>query len=337
LASTHRRRDGDGYHEVVSSMLDTPRRWSRLDIASRAAALSLASNVALMVAKLTVGLMFGSVAVLGDGVDSAQDVVASALAFFAVRLAMQPADEAHPHGHGKTESLAALSQGAMIAGGGAFIAFVAVRRMIDGGTEIEVAPSLGMMAITAAVNAGVAAYAFRAARISGSVAVASDARHLLTNVVQAGGVILALVLVGATGEEIFDPLVALGIAGYLAITAIRILREALSELVDSSLPEDEIAAIEACLQEHPHGVRGYHAVRTRKSGREKYIEVHVLVDPAMTVSEAHVRIEEIEAHLRSAIAGAVVAIHLDPDEPDIMDRGSDEAAPEGRGLHLHRH
>jgi cation diffusion facilitator family transporter len=321
----------------MNAMTSVPRRFFGLDIASRAAALSLGSNAILMVAKLTVGFVFGSVAVLGDGVDSAQDVFASGLTFFAVRFAMQPADEAHPYGHGKTESLAALSQAALIAAGAAFIAVAALRRMIGGGADIDVGPSLAMMVVTALVNLSVASYAFRAARVSESVAIASDARHLVTNVVQAVGVIVALVLVGVTGREIFDPLLALAIAAWLAYTVIRIAFEALRELIDTALPEEEVAMIEACLANHEHGLRGYHAMRTRKSGREKHIDLHVLVDPAMSVSDAHLRIEEIEAHLRGCIPGAIIAIHVDPDEPDIMERGDKEAAPVERGLHLHKH
>jgi cation diffusion facilitator family transporter len=177
----------------------------------------------------------------------------------------------------------------------------------------------------------------RAARISGSVAIASDARHLVTNIVQAGGVVGAHVLVGVTGREFFDPLVALAIAAYLAYTAVRIVLDALEELIDSALPEEEIASIESCLATHEHGVRGYHAMRTRKSGREKYIDLHVLVDPDMTVSDAHLRIEEIEEDLRGIIPGAIIAIHVDPDEADIMERGQQETAPVERGLHLHSH
>ena len=312
-----------------------PTSIRRLDVASRAAALSLGSNVVLMVAKLIVGLTFGSIAVLSDGVDSAQDVVASGLAFFAVRLAMQPADEGHPYGHGKTESLAALSQAALIAGGAAFIAIAAVRRMVVGGAEVDLGPSLAMMIVTALVNIGVAAYATRAARISGSVAIASDARHLMTNVVQAGGVVAALALVGITGNEIFDPLIALAIAAYLAYTAARIVADALPELVDTALPEEEVARIEAQFAREEYGLRGFHGIRTRKSGREKHVDLHVVVDPTMTVSEAHLRVERIEADLQNLIPGAIVVIHVDPDEADILQPGHDEAAPVERGLHLH--
>jgi cation diffusion facilitator family transporter len=312
------------------------RRFSALDVASRAAALSFGSNAVLMVMKISIGLLFGSVAVLGDGVDSAEDVLASALAFFTVRLAVQPADESHPYGHGKAESLAALSQAALIAGGAIFIAVSAIIRLAADDTEIVVGPSLATMGVTVAVNLAVALYALRAASVSGSVAIASDARHLITNVVQALSVIIALVLVGVTGRHFFDPAVALLLAAYLAWIALRILRDALSELIDSSLPDHEIARLEECLRHEGHGVRDFHALRTRKSGREKYIDVHLLIDPALTVSEAHRLMEDVEEHLRELIPGAVTTIHLDPDEPGIMERTPEPARPAPE-LHLHRH
>jgi cation diffusion facilitator family transporter len=310
---------------------------SRLDVASRAAMLAIAANAMLMVLKISVGLIFGSVAVLGDGIDSAEDVLASGLAFFTIRLALQPADQAHPYGHGKAESLAALSQAALIGGGAVFIA-IAAARQFGSDADIEVGPSVVTMAITIAVNLGVAAYAMRAARISGSVAIAADARHLVTNVVQAAAVIAALVLVGVTGSDIFDPIVALLLAAYLAWMALNILRVALSELIDSALPEHEVAQLEACLAHEEHGVRGFHELRTRKSGRQKYIDLHILVDPALTVSEAHTRVEDIERDVTRIIPGALVSIHVDPDEPGIMERSQPSEPVEAPGsLHLHRH
>ena len=310
------------------------------DIASRAALLSLGSNGALLVMKLVVALMFGSVAVLGDAIDSAEDLLASGLTFFTVRLALQPADEAHPYGHGKAESLSALSQAGLIAAGAVLITIAAVRRMAADGVEIDVGPSLAAMFITAAVNAGVAVYSLHAARVSGSVAVAADARHLLTNVVQAFAVIGGLALVAITGDHVYDSIVALLLAAYLAWTALSILRSALSELIDTSLPDETMAQIEDCLRHESHRFRGFHNLRTRKSGRQRYIDLHVLVDPNLTVSECHQLCEDLERDLGEAIEGAVVTIHVDPDEPGIMERDTTKdqrAAPDTAESIIHRH
>ncbi len=311
------------------------RRFWQLDIASRAALLSFVSNLVLVSLKLAAGFVFGSVAVLGDGIDSAEDVFASALAFLTVRLALQPADAEHPYGHGKAESLAAMSQAALIGAGAVFVAVAALRRMAAGDSAIEIGPSLVVMAVAVAMNFAVAAYSFHAARASGSVAIHSDAHHLMTNVVQAGAVILGLMLVAITGNNIFDPIVALLLAAYLLWIAYAILRAALRELIDTALPEDEVRKLEHCLEHESHGVRGYHALRTRKSGREKHIDLHIVIDPAMTVSDAHRRMDEIEGHITELIPGAIVTIHLDPDEPG-MNQPPPPSQP-NRALRVHSH
>jgi cation diffusion facilitator family transporter len=266
--------------------------------------------------------------VLGDGVDSAEDVLASGLAFLSVRLALQPADESHPYGHGKAESLAAMSQATLIAGGAAFIAISAVRRLVTHDVEIHVAPSLAAMGVAVAVNLAVAAYSLRAAKISGSVAIAADARHLLTNVVQALAVIAGLALVGATGSHVWDPAVALALAAYLLWVAFGIARSALHELVDSALPAETMEALQSCLAHEGHQFRGFHELRTRKSGRETYIDLHVLVDPAITVHDAHRLIEDLERDVRALIPGAVLMAHIDPDEPSLI-VGRDPGARHG--------
>ncbi len=299
----------------MSVIAASRRKLAHVDIASRAAFLSFSSNAVLMVVKLTIGIAFGSIAVLGDGVDSAEDVLASGLAFLSVRLALQPADESHPYGHGKAESLAAMSQATLIAGGAVFIAVTAIRRLVTGDVEIHVGPSLVAMGAAVAVNLGVAAYSFRAAKVSGSVAIAADARHLLTNVVQAMAVMVGLALVGVTGSHFWDPAVALALSAYLLWIAVSIARAALRELIDTSLPPETMAALEACLAHEGHEFRGFHELRTRKSGRETYIDLHVLVDPAITVDEAHRLIEDLERDVQALIPGAVLMAHIDPDEP----------------------
>jgi len=321
----------------MSAIAAARHRFFQFDIASRAAFLSFSSNALLMLLKVTIGLAFGSIAVLGDGVDSAEDVFASGIAFFTVRLALQPADEEHPYGHGKAESLAAMSQAALIAGGAVFITIAAVRRLITHDVDIHIAPSLATMGVAVGVNLGVAWYSLRAARISGSVAIAADARHLLTNVVQAAAVILGLTLVAVTGNHVFDPIVAMILAAYLLWIALGIFRDALRELVDTALPAETLARLDDCLAHESHGMRGYHALRTRKSGRETHIDLHALVDPTITVSEAHVLVEDLERDIAAIIPGAVVTVHLDPDEPGIMERATGIAKPAERGLHVHHH
>ena len=285
------------------------------DLASRAAALSFTSNLTLMILKFTVGILSGSIAVVSDAIDSAEDMVASAFAFLSLRLASRPPDDEHPYGHGKAESIAAAGQALLIAGGGGFIIYQGVQRLVERDAEIDTLPGIIALAVTALVNVAVVLYVGRAARLTGSPALAADTRHLWTNVAQAVAVVAALALVAATGNSIFDPIAALLLAVYLLWTAGRVFTAAIDEIMDVRLPEHEEQLVEACLSEHRDGgIRGYHRLRTRKAGRQRYIELHVLVDPQQTVEAAHGLCDELEESIQARLPGAVVTIHLEPDD-----------------------
>ncbi|MEX1255598.1 MAG: cation diffusion facilitator family transporter [Dehalococcoidia bacterium] len=287
----------------------------RSDLASRAAALAFTSNLTLMALKLSVGALTGSIAVLSDGIDSAEDAVASCFAFISIRLASSPADEEHPYGHGKAESIAAAAQALLIAGGAGYIVYQAVLRLIDRDADINTGPALVALAVTAVVNVGVALYVGRAARLTGSPALRADTRHLWTNVAQASAVIVALGLVAMTGSVIFDPIVALGLAVFLFWTAAQVFTTALDEIMDVRLPETEEQVVEACLRElRGKGVRGYHDLRTRKAGRHRYIDLHLLVDPEQSVAAAHDICDCVEQEICALLPEATVTIHLEPDD-----------------------
>lgn len=296
------------------------------DTATRAAGLSFSSNFVLMIAKLAVGLLTGSIAVLSDALDSAEDVVASTFALFSVRVSARPADADHPYGHGKAESLAAAGQALLIAGGAGFIIFQAVRRLTETDREIIVEPGLITMGVTAVANLGAALYVGRAARATGSPALAADTRHLWTNIAQALAVIVGLGLVGLTDRHIFDPIAALILSGYLLWTASQVSLRALEDIMDVSLPSEDIQAIEGCLAAHQAEAAGFHQLRTRRSGRQRHVDLHLVVDPHMSVAEVHDLCDRIESDIERRLPRTVVTIHVEPD--DGRDWGPYHEAPE---------
>jgi cation diffusion facilitator family transporter len=285
-----------------------------MNIAVRAATLSFFSNLFLLILKLVVGLVSGSIAVLSDALDSGEDLVASAAALFSVSVARRPADVEHPYGHGKVETLAAAVEAGVIGLGGAIIAYGAIDRIVHGGRDIDVGMGLGAMAVAAVLNTVVSFYVGRAARATESLALASDAKHLQTNVVQALAVFAALVLVQVTGVNLFDPVVALLLAGYLWFAAFGLLRNAVAEIMDVRLPDDEERYIRDIILEHHPEVRGFHHLRTRRSGRTRYIELHLLVDPARTIQEVHDLCDHLEADIVERLPSAVITIHTEPDD-----------------------
>jgi cation diffusion facilitator family transporter len=279
----------------------------------RIAAISLFVTACLLALKLVLGLISGSIAVLSDAVDSGTDLTAGAAALISVRIAAWPADESHPYGHGKIESISASVAATIIAVGGGFVVFQAVGRLMGGSPEIDV--GVGMIAVVAAAAANilVAFFMRREARRSGSMALHAEATHLQTNVVQAGAIIIGLSLVWITDEAIFDPLVALGLAAYMGWTAVGLVRAALAEIMDSALPEEELKIIQDVVQAHSGEIKGFHRLRTRRSGATRHVDMHLVFEPDRTVAQAHGICDSIERDIQERLPGTVVVLHFEPD------------------------
>jgi cation diffusion facilitator family transporter len=246
-------------------------------------------------------------------------MVASAAALFSVSIARRPADLEHPYGHGKVETLAAAVEAGVISLGGIFITYQAIERIVHGGRDVDVGLGLMAMAVAAVLNTLVSRYVGKAAKATESLALASDAKHLQTNVVQALAVFTALVLVQVTGINLFDPIVALLLAAYLWFAAFGLLRNAVAEIMDVRLPEQDERQIHQTILGHYPQVRGFHHLRSRRSGRLRYIELHLLVEPTRTIQEVHDLCDQIEADIEKHLPGAIVTIHTEPD--DGRDRG----------------
>lgn len=285
-------------------------RFLPADPASRAASLSVYMNVALMVLKISVGIIAGSIAVLSDGVDSGQDLVAATIALISVRIGARPADEAHPYGHGRAETVAATLQSVLIGGGGIFIVATAIYRLLEPPDEVGYDIGLVAMLIAAAANVFLVQYTSRVARETNSPAIASEARHLWTNVVQAGAVMLGLALVAITDEVAFDAIFALALGLYLLWIAGHILTSAVGDVLDKRLSHEEIAELHDAIV--VEGVDGYHQLRTRRAGQVRHIDFHITVPGDMTVDDAHVLTDRIEARIEALWPGSIVTVHVEP-------------------------
>ena len=278
---------------------------------SRAAVLSMGSNLFLTVLKLTIGLQIGSIGVISEAVHSSVDLVASGLAFLAIRAAAKPADHDHAYGHGKYENLSGLAEGALILVAGVILAWEAVPRLLAGGRPPQV--DLGLVAIGAScvVNLFVSAYLHRVAREEGSPALEADAQHLSSDVITGAGVLLGLGLVQLTHLALFDGLTALVVSLWILRIGYRIVAAALAHLVDESLPAEEVAEVELILQAFEKDLLDWHDLKTRRSGSHRYMDVHLVVPGDITAKEAHRIADAIERTLVERFPGANVMTHVD--------------------------
>jgi ferrous-iron efflux pump FieF len=252
-----------------------------------------------------------SVAMLASLADSALDLFTSWLNLVAIRQALTPADAEHRFGHGKAEPLAGLAQGAFISASALFLVIQAVNRIIAPEPIDHSLEALIVMCVAIACAIGLILYERRVVTKTGSLAVEADQTHYIGDLVTNVGVVLALVLSAELGWTLADPLIAIAVAGIMLFTAIRVGRTSFNQLMDRELPDEERARICRIAQSHT-AVRNVHDLKTRMAGLSTFIQLHLALDPRMSLADAHAVSDAVEKALLEAYPGADVIIHQDP-------------------------
>ncbi|HEX8499188.1 MAG TPA: cation diffusion facilitator family transporter [Pyrinomonadaceae bacterium] len=282
---------------------------------SSAARLSIAAAAFLILLKSATGWLTGSLSVWASLLDSAMDVLASAINFFALRAAARPPDEDHRYGHGKAESLAGLFQAFVITASGLLLLVEAVRRILNSHPTDAEWFGVGTMAVACAVSLGLVARLRSAARQTDSPALAADAVHYVTDVYTNGAALVALLLVALTGWTPADPLVSVLISGFILWSAADVARESIHVLMDRRLPREVDARVAAVVGRfRAEGVAGFHDLRTRRSGSHKFIDLHLEVDGGQSLQQAHDLTVRVIRAIQKEIPRARVQIHTDPTE-----------------------
>lgn len=278
-----------------------------------AARLSVLAAAFLIVIKTATGLLTGSISVWASLLDSTMDIFASVINFIAVRAAARPADEDHAYGHGKAESLAGLFQTFVIAVSGLYLIWEAIRRLITPHQTRSEWVGIGTMLVAIGVSLALVAHLRRVARQTESQALRSDALHYATDVYTNSGALLALLIIVLTGWTIVDPLISIVIALYIFHSAAGVGRESFDVLMDRRLPidvDEQVASVVSRFRDQ--GVLGFHDLRTRRSGSQKFIDLHLEVERDKRLEEAHALTVRVLRAIEAEIPRSRVQIHTDP-------------------------
>jgi len=279
------------------------------------AMLSVVSNTCLTVFKLIVGLLIGSVSVISEAIHSGVDLVAAVIAYFAVKTSGKPADTDHSYGHGKYENLSGTIEALLIFVAAGWIIFEAVHKLINPQPMETVGLGIIIMTISAIVNIIVSNRLFKVGKETDSLALQADAWHLKTDVYTSFGVAGGL-LIFTICHYLFpqynlywiDPVVAILVACLIIKAAWDLTSESIGGLLDSSLPEDEMIIIKNVID----GFNiAYHDLKTRKSGADRFIELHIVVDPNMKVCESHKLSDDIVDKISEHLKKCQITIHVD--------------------------
>lgn len=276
----------------------------------RATVLAVAVACMLILVKFGAWILTGSLAMLASLVDSGLDAAASLINLMAVRHALQPADRDHRFGHGKAESVAGLVQAAFIGGSALFLGLEAARRFAAPTVVLRESVGIGVMLFSMAATLGLVLFQRYVVRKTQSLAIAADSAHYAGDILVNASVIAAFLFNRLLEWPWVDSVFAVGIAIYLARNAWNIGVAAFDQLMDKELPEAERARITEIALAEP-GALAMHDLRTRVSGPNTFIQLHLEVDREMSVVAAHEIANRVEITIEAAF-GAEAIVHIDP-------------------------
>ncbi len=264
----------------------------------KAALLSVFSNALLVIGKISIGLLIGSVGVLSEGIHSSIDLLASIIAFFAIKHAAIPPDEKHRYGHGKIENVSGVIEGLLIFAAGCWIIYESIDKLINPTVVDSLGIGIMIMGVSTIVNIVISRYLKKVATETNSIALKADAAHLQTDVLTSFGVGIGLLLVYITGYQWLDPIVAILVAFIIIYTSFEITVESFAPLLDSSIDKHTEKIIHDSIDFHKEYFIAYHSLRTRLSGSTTYVDFKLIFCKYSTIDYAADISMKIKNHLK---------------------------------------
>ncbi len=288
-----------------------------MDIRYRVMGASLAISVLMLIGKLTAYFLTGSAAIMADASESIVHLAATGFAAYSLWYSLQPADDCHPYGHGRISFFSAGFEGALV-----FVASFAVIGSgileLRRGTGLQdIGVGLAITAVLAIVNLALGVTLVAIGRRTHSIVLIANGKHVLTDVYTTAAAIIGLVLVLATGKEILDALAAIVIGFFIMAGGFSLLRSAVAGLMDR-MPKELNRQLDDAIKQSRSGsiIKDIHETRARLISDEIWLEMHVLVDGSIPVTEAHDAVTEFERALEQAMSGhrLHVVSHIEPVE-----------------------
>lgn len=278
---------------------------------------SIGAAIIAVTLKFGAYYLTGSVGLLSDAVESLVNLVAAGTALFALWYSIQPVDRTHNYGHRKIEFFSAAVEGALIVVAAIVIIWYSIARLLAPHPIEAVGIGLLIAMIATLVNLVLAVAMLRVARKHESVVLQADGKHLMTDVWTTVGVVAALILASATGWDWIDPIIGLLVAANIVYIGFHLLRGSFDGLMDRAVPATEERRIRLAIEENtPPGVT-YHALRTRRAGSHREVDLHLLVPGAQHVRDAHLLAKRVENAIAEIYPTTDIVIHIEPlEDPD---------------------
>lgn len=275
---------------------------------------SFLSNVSLAAVKIIVGVAGSSYALIADGIESLADCLSSLIVWNGLRISGMEADHEHPYGHGKAEAVAALLAGIGLIVSAGLIAWQATRALMSpqDPPALYTVPTLVLIIL---IKEGLFRFIRKGANRHDSPALRAEAWHHRSDSLTSLGVLVGILIAVFAGPEyaFFDSLAALLVTGLIVVNALRIIRPALDELMDRRIENAKAQTILSHIQK-VQGVIDVETLIVRRSGRDYIVDVHLEVDPLITVAQGHEIAHQVKDRLLALPTPKVryVVTHVEP-------------------------
>jgi len=284
-----------------------------MDKKIKTARLSIFSNLFLIIIKIFAGITTGSVSILSEAIHSGIDLIASGIAFFAVKISSKEPDQKHPYGHGKFENISGVIEGLLIFIAAFWIIYEAIHKIMNPQEVSYFLLAGGVMFLSAIVNFFVSRRLYKVAKETDSIALEADALHLKTDIYSSIGVGLGMLFIYLTGWHIFDPIFAIIVALFIMKESYDLVSTAFSPLLDSQVDDDEYQQLfdKVRFQTTKMGLK-FDQLRSRKSGSKHLIDFILCVPPNMTVQKSHELCDFLEDEIKKDYLDTEIHIHVEP-------------------------
>lgn len=253
----------------------------------------------------------GSISVISEAAHSGIDLIASIVAFFSIKKAVEPADREHPYGHGKYENISGFFEAMLIFFAAAMIIYEAVKKLFHPIEMVKLDWGIGAMLVSVIVNIVISRLLYKTSNKTGSIALEADAMHHNIDVLTSLSVMAGLAIIKFTHLVILDPIIAIAVAIMICKASIDLTKRSIKDLLDERLPDDEEKTIQVVLDSYPD-VIGYHKLRTRRSGNQREIDIHINMEKNTSLEKVHELCNTIEHEINQALPGAIITIHAEP-------------------------
>lgn len=267
----------------------------------------------LTIIKLFIGILSGSVAVIASAIDSVLDLFVSLFNFFAISNSEKPADSQFNYGRGKIEALASVIEGTIITISGFFLFYVAINKYITGEISSYAEISIIVMIVSLIITTALVIYLNLVAKSTNNMVIKADALHYKVDIWANIAVLISLLLVYYTNNEIFDIIIGAAIAIYIIYSAYELIHDGVMVLLDSSLNDEMTIRIEKIIKNETN-VNDYHLLKTRTAGHNNFVDLHLVFNCVITLMDAHIASDNIEEKIRLLDKSKfwIINIHLDP-------------------------